>query len=274
MSLVLCAVQSAELHPFLTIQREGQEKTWLTADRETAELSLVKFWGDPLGARARRLELFHERVRFSKLGRGLLVADRLAALPWRSWIPEASTTDAPGSGCPTIRVHAPDALPLFPWKYLGLFNYFLEETKAQFLYTTNVSAYVRIDRLEEVARVLPKRNLVAGSPVHQGPRTFISGANRWLSRDVVTWVVRNAYRWDRGRLEDVGLSSMLRSAGYSLTTLPTINIDNPGAIQELTADDLAANYHFRIKASQDRHIADVAMMHSLHGLFGPERGTT
>lgn len=259
---VLCAIQHTELEPWVTLQRDGQARTWLSSPLPD-QMSVAYFVGRPLPPLLRYVEVRHEQLRWSRFGKVVIPVDRALTFPWRRSVPSASLLERRG---PTdiVQVDMPDMFLLLQWKYLGAYQYFLDETDCDFLYTTTTGSYLRPSKLVGLLGGVPREGLYAGSVISAGPRRFISGANRLLSRDVVSFLVRHAASWDRGRIEDLAQGILMESAGVSFYSLPTINLTSMNDLDDLSDDELQATHHVRIKSLQNRTVSDLQIMHALH----------
>ena len=259
---VLCAIQHTDLEPWVTIRREGQASTWL-AGPLPEHMACVYFVGSPLPDWARRLEIWHERFRWSPRGKWLVPLDRWVTYPLRNWISVVDRTEQ-SSPAETVHLSVPDAFPLLQWKYLGVYRYFLESTEHNYLYTTTTGSYLRPAMLLQQLKSLPLAGLYAGTPLQAGSRSFISGANRLMSRDIVERIVGAASELDRGRIEDLAQGMLLHEWGVESRPLPTINLHSAKELRTISDAELAATHHVRIKAPRDRSRIDVAIMQELH----------
>ena len=259
---VLCAIQHTELEPWITLQRDGQAQTWL-ASPLPEQMSVVYFVGRPLTQAVRYVEVRHEQLRWSRFGKAVIPLDRTLTFPWRRSVPSTAHVDHRGD-VDIVHLNVPDMFPLLQWKYLGAYRYFLNETDCDFLYTTTTGSYVRPDKLAGLLVDVPQTGLYAGSIIDAGQRRFISGANRLLSRDVVSFLVLQASKWDRGRIEDLAQGILMESVGVDFYPLPTLNLTSIDDLTGLSDAELRATHHVRIKSPRNREVSDLQIMHALH----------
>ena len=220
------------------------------------------------------LDRLHESIRWRRgtwgiPSRLLKVVDTLGSLPTLSRIPTHRSIPREGLSRPRISISVPDAYFLGVLKQLALYQYFLLETEAQWLYLTTSSSYVRTSVVLSVARRLGETRCYAGTPISAGRHRFASGANRLMSRDVVAKVLGHRRRWSRSDLEDLGLGKLAHGLGLPLQTLGTLDIDSPEHLQSLSDFELREHHHFRLKSGPLHRRQDVPLMKELHRRLQP-----
>ncbi len=265
---LLIAIGHSDVAPWSAIAREGQGSTWLgTPDLE--DVKTLYFTGHAPGKSLRRLDRWHEELRWSRrLGgvpsRSLRVLDAVGSAPIQWWIPPYRIKTHGTLPRPCLESAVLDCYLTIPSKELSLFDYFLRQSNADWLYVTTSSSYVRPNKVLEVARSLGQDKVYAGSMIVAGKHRFASGANRIFSRDVVEIIVRKRQAWDRSVLEDLGLGKMLHRQGIALCAIPTLNLDSVEAIDSASNEELDITHHFRLKSGGLMSRNDVTLMRHLH----------
>ena len=109
----------------------------------------------------------------------------------------------------SLHVKVPSMLLTLPIVELVLFKYFLNRTKADYLYTSNSSFYINLTKLEELIQTFPTNKVYGGTTDTFDNIHFQPGANRILSRDLVEKLVLNFSLWDFSYIEDVAMGQLL-----------------------------------------------------------------
>ena len=265
---LLIAVIHADRSPWNDIARYGQGGTWMRHLDATHAMA-VYVHGRRTPSAVARLDHMHEKVRWTASfrrtpSRLLRVADALMTFPIRSWVP--GYTEVPLGHLPArcLEVNVPDTYLTAPMKELSLFSYFMERTSATWLYMTTSSSYVRPMQVIKRASELGKVGVYAGTQLQAGRHTFVSGANRLLSRDVVQLFLEHRQHWDRSVLEDLGMGRLAAQLQIPISPLPTLNLDSVSEVESVPTSILGNNHHFRLKSGPLGRRNDVAVMRSLH----------
>lgn len=261
---VLCAISHGLYEPWISILRDGQEKTWLLDSRPQG-FDLIHFHGTPLNTLGVRLDAWHERVRWSTRPKAQLLKlfDYVLTVPFMKYRANYSDSELLSAKDPAIHIHFLDSYLTYRWKELSLFRYFIEETDSQYLFITSSSSYVRISKLMEYLSRLPIHGVYAGASPYEHAE-FISGSNRILSRDVVKTVLENSRLFNPTIIEDVALGNLIERLGFPRISFPITNIASIDELQSITTKTLDDSYHFRLKSGSLQNRGDVEIMHQLH----------
>lgn len=262
---VFCAIQHLDRDPWKTIRDLGSRQTWLK-EFIPNEMKVVFFSGIPLSPLVRRLEIFHEKVRWSALGRILPILDYLFFKPFCLYVPVATMYESK-NGESDLIVQCPDAFVFLNNKFLGLYRYFLDQTDCDYLYTTTTGSYLQPKIIVDLCQQLPDKDVYAGSILNAGKRKFISGANRLMSRDVVQRLVNERRLLNPVYLEDLSQGIVLEKIGVPFHETPTINLHSLDELFGKNKQEVLANFHFRIKSYTDRSLNDVEIMQQLHRIL-------
>jgi hypothetical protein len=250
------------MEPWKSIKSHGQSTTFLSLQIPSG-VEVIYFQGLGIPNVLRKIESAHEIIRYQRIGISLVPIDRLFTYPFKSFIPECKICRFP-QGIEILRIGFPDLFPLLLWKYLGLYKYFIEATNFDFLYTTNSNCYLRLTKLYELIQGLPIAKLYAGTPLRAGRYTFVSGANRLMSRDTVSAILQNVRNLDRGLIEDVSQGKLLESIGFKIHALDTLDLHSIQDAQDLSDEKLRGLHQIRIKSTYSRVENDVKIMNFIH----------
>ena len=132
-----------------------------------------------------------------------------------------------------------------------------------FLFVTSTASYVSYPELINYVSTLPKNGVYAGA--HPYPEaSFVSGACRIISRDVVKYVLTNKRNFDVAVIEDMALGDLIRGGGFKPVFLPPNNISSIEDLLRLDQHELSGKFHFRLKSFVGEKRNDVELMHALH----------
>ncbi len=263
---VMIAVSHGLYDPWIKILHEGQVKTWLQ-DHLPQNVGILHFHGTPVNGFFQQLDKFHEQVRWSGVIRAriLRLVDRITSFLLINYIPPSETSKLLTVEVenPVVHIKFPDTYVTYRWKELGLFRYFLDQTDYDYLFLTSTASYVNVTNLVSFVNGQPSTGVYAGA--HPYPEaSFISGACRLLSRDVVQFVVDNRRKFDVAVIEDMALGDLIRSGGFTPVFLPPNNLTSIEDINLLSGDELHDKFHFRLKSFLGTKRNDVALMLALH----------
>lgn len=134
------------------------------------------------------------------------------------------------------------------YKTIKMFEYCLNNYDFDYIFRTNSSSYIRIDKLNQYLINKPKNNFynaIIGS--HDGI-TFASGAGYFLSRDLIELIIKNKEKWNHGYIDDVALALLLRNENITPTNSTRFDI-NEYNMNNLDNINLDYFFHFRCKCS-------------------------
>jgi hypothetical protein len=175
------------------------------------------------------------------------------------------------------------------YKTIDSFKHVLENYNFDYLFRTNSSSYLCIDRLLESIKSAPRERYYAGWPGrYRVPRAerrqypliirrllyvfdklsppfipFASGSGYILSRDLVQLVVNKQHKWDHSYIDDVALGLFLYPFKIKRIEAKRMDVED-----ELIMDK--GIYHYRLK-HRDRE-TDVRYMQRLHGIYTKQQG--
>jgi hypothetical protein len=150
------------------------------------------------------------------------------------------------------------------YKTIEMFKYSLENYDYDFIFRTNSSSYIRIDKLNEYLLDKQKSNFCSAIiGTHKGDIKFLSGAGYFLSRDVVEYVVENSHNWNHDYIDDVALSIILKNYDF----IPSKRYDLHEGNYFLINEDLSIhnNFHFRCKCNNREN--DMKIFNKLYEKF-------
>jgi hypothetical protein len=147
---------------------------------------------------------------------------------------------------------------------LVLFKYFLNRTKADFLYISNTSSYINLIKLEELIQTFPLSKVYGGTTETFDDIHYQSGANRILSRDLVEKLVLNFSLWDFSYVEDVSMGKLLLDEEKNSVLIPRQIFSTKEHIDLADVVEMRNTVQFRLKSGNLNSRNDVELMHCIH----------
>jgi hypothetical protein len=261
---VLCAISHGLYEPWLSILKDGQQQTWLTTEFPE-NFEVVHFHATPVGKLFQQADRLHEKIRWKNRYLALVSSslDNFILAPLLSYIPKSQDSKLLMAAENVIHIKFPDTYLTYRWKFLSLLNYFVYETKSDFLFNTSTASYVQPDLVLKFVKEIPDNSTYAGAEPYEGAG-FISGSNRIISREIALQVLESRKKWKPGIIEDVEFTRLVQANGNQLMTFPISNIDSLASLLETPDAFIKRTYHFRLKSILGATRNDVPIMKSLH----------
>lgn len=257
---LMISITQANTEPWLSIWREGQEKTWMKKYKNTANIVNCKSKTPPkLFA---KFDFHHEKLRYHlKVGRYISIFDKILAL----FIPKKIPAYSYNKVKKILEVKSMSMYILTNRRNLSLFKFFIEETNCDFLFQTNTSSYVNCENLMQLLNNFESEtDLYAGYIVEpDSVRKFVSGAGRLMSRKTVELILKNYKKYPHDNLEDVSIGDFLRTHGVTPVELPRLDIPSLEILNSISDKDLNTNFIYRCKSDTIPR-KDVEIMLNLH----------
>jgi len=258
MSIVVAIAVSNEI-PWSTI-KVGQQETWIK--RIKNDELIISYLSKKSPKLISTFEYFIEKNRFSiKYGKYISKLNQFLGLFVSRKIPKYTYL----KNLNELHVNSWSTHHLFGRRNLALFDWFINSTSADFLFQTNVSSYVHIERLQDlIVNLNSKKNIYAGVIINPHELNFpiVSGAGKLLSRSLVLEILMNKNLLKFNNLEDVTLAELINTLNVKAIDLPRLDLPNLIAVNEVPAEDLAKHFHFRCKSNETPR-KDVEIMKSL-----------
>lgn len=264
-SQVMIGVLQVDLPPWDAIFKFGQIETWMNNPDPLVEI--VNLYGRKPSKTVDRMDKLHEKLRLNPLGNGITnKLDLLATLYWnKSQIPPWNEQNF--GNYKRLDVDIPSTYLTQVIREFSLFNYFLKQSDAEYLYMTNTSSYLNVNLLLELISELPNQNLYGGTKVEFDGFSFYSGANRIFSRDVIEFLVSNYHNLDFRLLNDVAIGKLMSKINYTSFEISSMIFSNKVEIESTELSSLKKNIHFRLKSGTIDNRSDIDLMKLLHSIL-------
>ena len=261
---VLISVGHALQEPWTTIFRLGSEKTWLTS-AIPSEFELVHFHGLPLKTFGSFWDRIHENIRWKNrwFARPLAWMDTFIGFPVSLYIPKTRVSSKFHSTYPAFEVCFPDSYQFGRWKVLAILKHFSEQTKYDYLYMVTNNSYLNFNHLKKLISDLPQAEFYGGTKAYDGAE-FAAGNNCLISRDVAHLILKNRRNFSLGLIADSAMGKLLKSLNVDFIPLPSLIVDRPDSLVQISDHELKQHFHFRVKSGPITERKDVQIMNSLH----------
>ena len=242
----------SEQYPWKEIVSEGQFKTWVPVAVSEGFKVTYCFGKKPTKAIS-FIDSLNETMRWNK---GAKVSDfrnminRILASPFKKYIPPAKNCKIPGFpvGVEGLEVKLLDLYATGRWKQLALINYFLNETSCKYLVISTSTTYLKTKVLLKVLGQLEGPYVYSG-PLYGAPQErFVSGAQIVIDRDFASDIIQFRNKIPTYALNDLGLGVLATRLMKQPSELPTLNIGNLKELDTISPEQLATNYHYRLKS--------------------------
>ncbi len=261
---VLIALFHGLYEPWLDILHQGQAKTWIQLSRPS-EIQVVNFHSTKLGVLGWKFDRLHEYLRWKNKWFAFVLQffDRIVGLPLVFFVPSYSKSNKLITTDPAVHIHFPDSYQFMRWKDLSVLNYFVTETKADFIFMSTTSSYLLPQKLLEIIQSLPRESVYAGVNPYEGAN-FAAGNNRLISRDVAELILKKRYKFDPGIIEDRAMGEMLTRLKIEFKPLPSLHLTSEDQLDEISSSELMRHFHVRVKSGLFQKRNDVALMQAVH----------
>ena len=259
---LLVGLLQVDAEPWKSIYEKGQLPTWIKSS--SAKIEIVNIYGDTPNKIIRALDRTHEKFRWSKLLQGPIhYLDRYLNKYLRKKT-NPVWSEKKDKYVTNLHVKVPSMHLTLPIVELVLFKYFMNRTKADFLYISNSSSYINLTKLEELIQTFPISKVYGGTTHTFDNIDFQSGANRILSRDLVEKLVLNFSSWDFSYIEDVSMGKLLLDEEKNSVTIPRQIFSTKEQIDLADIAEMRNNVQFRLKSGNLNSRNDIELMHFLH----------
>jgi hypothetical protein len=257
---VLIAISYSEFHPWIEI-KEAQEKTWINKSQNNVDV--IFYLSRPAPFLIKKIDFLIEKFRFdSNFGSFISVINRISA----KFISHKTPKYFFSKNNNFLTVDSWSTYQLFGRRNLALFDWFLKNTNADYLYQTNVSSYINVDKFIEILNAFQKEDLIyAGSIINPNrtPFPIVSGSGKLLSRSLIVEIMKNTKLLKFDNLEDVALAESISKIGVEAKSLPRLDLPNLNVLRNYSKSELCSHFQFRCKSDAIPRI-DVQIMEELH----------
>lgn len=137
----------------------------------------------------------------------------------------------------------------------------------KYVFRTNLSSYVRLNKLKELTRSFNEKNFYAGMIGNHNGIHFASGCGYFISKDLMQFLVSQKNKIDYSYMDDVCLGKFLTGAGVPIHLMKRLDILSMEHLASLKKEEMEQHFHFRCKQAHNRML-DIEIMKRLHKLFG------
>jgi hypothetical protein len=228
--------------------RVAQERTWIS--RNVHNYSIIHYLSKKPTLMFGFFDWFLEKYRFSKKF-GKLVSlinilfDKIINRNIPNYFFDENTSE--------LHVNSYSTYFLFGKRNLALFDWFVKNTNADFLFITNTSSYINIQNFVKLVDQFDSRDLIyAGAIINPESNSFpiVSGAGRLLSRSLVINILQNREFLPFNNLEDICLSELVFKLNVRAQELPRLDIPSVKRLEKLPKGILLQHFHFRCKSDE------------------------
>lgn len=159
------------------------------------------------------------------------------------------------------------------YKTIESFEY-LNNLDFDYIFRTNSSSYVHVDRLIEFLENKPKNDFYCGyiNKCVVSGLIFGSGSGYFLSSDLVSKVISEKENWNHELIDDVALGDLLiNKMGVKIIQSKRCDIDSiiddEFYCRGKKVSNIDGHFHFRCKTPTKERNLDIDIMNKLHRIF-------
>ncbi len=239
--------------PFESIKREIHDSVW----KEFSEAGIDIFYsiGKPLNKVTGGLAILSDKYRYSNIRALQRLFDRFCLVNNNFILPKTFENNG------VVSVNVSEGLRNLGVKMLATFEYLYNE-EYDFVYKTTLSSILNYQLFREVLINAPTNTIFyAGTKISLTAKPFVSGANLFLNRKAVEYLLASKRKWNHGNLDDVEIGNLMRGV-TELVSLPSLNIASVDEVANIPTPVLARMLHIRCKSNEIPR-QDIAIMRSI-----------
>jgi hypothetical protein len=169
-----------------------------------------------------------------------------------------------------IFVNVPEAPFNISKKDIVFFSYILKKKKFDYMFRTNVSSYVNVEKLRTHLLNKPKERYFSALIGNLNGMPFASGSGYIITPDLLNLIVSNYQNYNYCLPDDVAISHFLQQHNIDIIPAKRQNFES---VKDISYSSIEQDiYHFRCKSETvDGYRAeDVNMQHTLYNFFKNE----
>jgi hypothetical protein len=227
---------------FESLLREIQPKVW--ARFEAKEIDVFYALGNQPNLLQRALDAISVKFRYS---RNLWVVQRLL---------DRCTLDARNTRLPkvqqtgdTLRVDFPEGHRYMGVKMIAAYKYLFEQ-EYDIVYRTTLSTVVLPENFRTVIDAIDNDYpFYGGTRISFFEPNFVSGANLFLNKKALKYILDHIENWHHWDLDDVAIGKMLHGV-IKITELTSINVSSLEDAKNIDYKNLDGAVHIRCKSNK------------------------
>ena len=149
------------------------------------------------------------------------------------------------------------------YKTIHTLDYIHKKHDYDFIFRTNLSSYVFIEKLYNYLCSLEQRKIYHGILAEYEDITFVSGSGIILSKDVVSSILENSEKWDHEFIDDVSFGKILNLLGVEPTKGKRNNVTESREIFTLEENV----YHVRCKSFDGEKRKDTVLFKQIETIL-------
>lgn len=142
---------------------------------------------------------------------------------------------------------------------------------ADFIFRTNSSTYVMLDRLRDFVQTIPRTGYYGGFLGEHDGQPFVGGTGILISTDLAQRAVDDP-KWEYDLIDDVALGRSMSRLGVEPVPLPRVDIPDAAKLSGLDLDSLDGAFMVRCTARNGDRSHDVRVMHRVHTILKQTTG--
>ena len=279
---ILVGIMHSTREPWISIVRDGQLPAWEKSKYQN--FSVIYFFG-----RERQITSFIgsliEKYRWRRFPYTRHLVQFLlwiAFKPWSRFVPSAVLADESQSNLRAsgLKVNFPDITATMRWKKLAFLEYFLNQTKCEYLIISNSSSILNF---EPIVQFLEKFKAEDGTFLYAGlmnryhklswragrgakyrkTHTYVSGSFTVLNRPSASLLLEGRGIYPVHSNDDLGMGRVFEKLGIQPIPMTSLSFESFDTLQAVSKEELRRVGHFRLKSGPLISRNDIEIMHEL-----------
>lgn len=265
---ILILILAVNFEPWSQIESKGQAPTWVETDQRNVRI--VRYVGNLGYSHLLMVRVINflwgirRIIKFTARLRGIGYPSLLLKKAYNNYLNSKLIT-VTSTTKDEIQVDVPDIYPLIGLKTSRALLFCLKNFDFDYIYRTNVSSYVSIERLIHHISTVNKENYYAGVMGVENGIEFASGSGYLLSKDALAAMAPKFMEWDHLEIDDVSLGAIAKAADVGITVLNRLDITHEASISESEVLGREDTFHFRCKS--DNYLETIKIMKSLDSIL-------
>ena len=258
---ILVLVLAIDKDPWKKIETYGQELTW--REQPPENIQILRYIGIPSYPPNWNLlnaiwRINYKVTKMFKTKKTFLSINRMTSnLKAARWHISRDNRE--------IQTGIPELYSLIGHKTIQAFKACIEEFDFDYIYRTNVSSYLKLEKMNLHIKDQPRFNYYAGFKGSHHDIAFASGSGYFISRDLVEKVISLESFWDHNLIDDVAIGKLLAChLDVHVSEIARLDLDSVGrqSVRQISKNQHI--FHFRCKTKNAN--VTINLMHILHSI--------
>jgi hypothetical protein len=269
---ILIGVMHTTREPWLSIATKGQLEHWNFQSESNFE---VIYFFSRANKFTSKLNTHIENFRWRK-GRNasylISYALMIICTPFKLYQPVAHSVNEFESkiSALSLKINIPELESTMRWKKIAFLNYFLHNTKSDYVIMVTSSSILNLRVITEIINELDKTSrMVYAGPLNKAHDCdFVSGSFTIINKPAAKLLIDNLKLMPVHVNDDVAFGTAFKKLGIPIVDIKNLNINSLKQLENLSSDEINQIPHFRLKSGNIDNRQDILIMKQLTNRLG------